>query len=74
MTLIKRLGVVVPVFAALVVVIGSATPAAAATCTDDLGSCYQQAGSAGGYWATWTANLDCELSYAGCVRDGLFGY
>jgi len=67
MTSIKRLGFLVPVFAALTIVIGSAKPASAEQCTQDLLGCYQQAATLDGFWQRTAAGLDCELNYASCV-------
>jgi hypothetical protein len=74
MSVIKRLGFLVPVLAALVMVAGSPRPASAEDCSAQLGSCYGQAANAGGSWAMWMAGLDCEVSFADCVRSAIFSY
>ena len=63
----KRVRVMAPAIAALALVISSPRPVHAADCIGQLGACYQDAASAGDFWAKWTASLDCELDYAGCV-------
>jgi hypothetical protein len=64
---LKHLGRVAPVLAALVIAMGSAKPASAEQCAQDLVGCYQQAATLDGFWQRAAAGLDCEFSYAGCV-------
>jgi len=68
---LKRFRVLMPAIAALALVLGGPTPASAAECTAQLSQCYQDAVSGGGIWAVFEAGLDCEVSYAGCVRAEL---
>lgn len=67
----KHVARLTPILAAFVIVLGASQPASAATCAQDLGSCYQQAAGAGGYWAQLSSALDCDASYAQCVVQGL---
>ncbi|HMD34700.1 MAG TPA: hypothetical protein VKH42_07025 [Vicinamibacterales bacterium] len=69
-TNIKRL---LPVLAVLMVVIGQAGKASAATCTADLVQCYQDAAALDGWFSRSVAGLDCEITFAGCVRETLLG-
>jgi len=68
---LKRFQVLMPAIAALALVLSGPTPASAAECTAQLSQCYQDAASAGEIWAIFSAGLDCEISYAGCVRAEL---
>lgn len=38
-------------------------------CTTDLYDCYVSAAKIDDFWRRWAAGIDCELDYAGCVRD-----
>lgn len=44
---------------------------AMAGCTTDLLDCYAAAAKIDGFWYRTAAGLDCELAYAGCVRQTL---
>jgi len=68
---IKRLVRLIPVVAALAIVIVSARPATAASCAADLGQCYQSAAGLDSLLDRYSAGLDCELTYIGCLRDAL---
>ena len=46
---------------------------AMAGCTTDLADCYEAAGKIDSFWYRSAAGLDCELDYAGCVRQALVG-
>jgi hypothetical protein len=46
---------------------------AMAGCTTDLLDCYGQAAKIDSFWYRTAAGLDCELQYAGCVRQTLIG-
>ena len=67
---IKRL---LGVFAVLMVVFGSGGAGSAAMCTSELVQCYDEAAGRDGWLAQTAAGLDCELTYAGCLREALFG-
>ena len=64
---LRQFGALAPVLAALSIVIGSAQPASAEQCAEDLLGCYQQAATLDGFWQRTAAGLDCEFGYAGCV-------
>ena len=40
-------------------------------CTSQLADCYTAAAKIDNFWSRWAAGIDCELSYAGCVRDAI---
>ena len=69
---LKRLTVLLPVFAALAIFAGSHV-SVLADCSGDLGACYQNAANSG-FWGSWAAGLDCEITYAGCVLAQLESY
>lgn len=46
---------------------------AMAGCTTDLLDCYTRAAKIDSFWYRSAAGLDCELDYAGCVRQALVG-
>ncbi len=46
---------------------------AMAGCTTDLLDCYAEAAKIDSFWYRSAAGLDCELAYAGCVREALLG-
>lgn len=46
---------------------------ALAGCTSDLLDCYTQAAKIDSFWSRSAAGLDCELAYAGCLREALIG-
>jgi hypothetical protein len=52
--------------------VGAPRPALAG-CTTDLLDCYVRAAKVDGFWYRSAAGLDCELEYAGCVRQKLVG-
>ncbi len=56
-----------PVLATLVIAMGSAQPASAEQCAQELLGCYQQAATLDGFWQRTAAGLDCEFGYASCV-------
>ncbi len=72
-SIVKRIARLIPALAALVVVIGSARPGSAATCTADFVQCYQDAATLDDWFSRSAAGLDCELTFAGCVRETLLG-
>jgi hypothetical protein len=67
---IKRL---LGVFAVLMVVFGSGGAGSAAMCTAELVQCYYDAAGRDGGLEQAAAGLDCELAFAGCLREALFG-
>jgi hypothetical protein len=69
----KRIARLIPALAVLMLVIGGATPARADGCGDELGACYGRAAAISGWWASVSYSMDCEVSYASCVRDLLEG-
>lgn len=40
-------------------------------CTTNLLDCYTAAAKVDDFWRRWAAGIDCEIDYAGCVRDML---
>ena len=46
---------------------------AMAGCSMDLLDCYTRAAKIDSFWYRTAAGLDCELQYAGCVRQTLIG-
>lgn len=56
----------------LAALVGAPRPALAG-CTTDLLDCYAQAAKIDSFWYRTAAGLDCELAYAGCVRQTLIG-
>ena len=46
---------------------------AMAGCTIELLDCYGRAARIDNFWYRSAAGLDCELDYAGCVRQRLIG-
>ncbi len=44
---------------------------ASAGCTTRLLDCYAEAAKIDDFWYRTAAGLDCEIEYAGCVRDAL---
>jgi len=46
---------------------------AMAGCTTELLDCYGRAARIDNFWYRSAAGLDCELDYAGCVRQRLIG-
>ena len=51
----------------------AAPRSAMAGCTTDLLDCYTRAAKIDSFWYRSAAGLDCELDYAGCVRQRLIG-
>jgi hypothetical protein len=47
---------------------------AMAGCGGDLLDCYAAAAAIDNFWYRSAAGLDCELQYAGCIRQVLVGY
>jgi hypothetical protein len=41
-------------------------------CTTRLMDCYTAAAKIDDFWYRTAAGIDCEIDYAGCVRDKLF--
>ena len=70
-TNIKRL---LPVLTVPMLVLGSAGTGSAAVCTSEFMQCYSDASTLGDWLARSAAGLDCEYSYAGCLREALFGF
>jgi hypothetical protein len=68
--IVRRLGALAPVLAALTIVVGSAQFTSAATCMQDFGSCSAQAAGIDGFWARAAAGFDCEWTYGQCVLQG----
>jgi len=54
--------------------LADAKPAMAMPCFTDLGRCYGNAAALDGFWWRWAAGLDCELSFAACLREDLTGW
>lgn len=44
---------------------------ASAGCTTALLDCYAEAAKIESFWYRTAAGLDCEIEYAGCVREAL---
>ena len=42
-------------------------------CTTTLLQCYEKAAKIDSFWYRWAAGLDCEIQYAGCVRETVMG-
>lgn len=71
---LKRLLTFAPVIVALVLVLGSSTPAHADfTCFQDLRDCYGRAATRQSFWDIWLSGLDCELTFADCSRRAIIG-
>ena len=70
---LKRLTMLLPVFAALAIVTGRPV-SVLADCGGELGACYQNAANNGSVWGSWAAGLDCEVAYAACVLTQLESY
>jgi hypothetical protein len=45
---------------------------ALAQCATQLADCYTAAAKIDNFWYRWAAGIDCEIDYAGCVRDAMF--
>ena len=58
----------------LLVIAGSLVMPASvsAGCTTRLLDCYSEAAKIESFWYRTAAGVDCEIEYAGCVRDRLF--
>ena len=58
---------------ALLVLAGltAAPRTARAGCTTNLLDCYVKAAKIDDFWYRTAAGIDCEIEYAGCVRDAL---
>ena len=58
------------VSAAILLVLGSETPAQAEEqhCFESLRDCYGRAAGRDGFWDRTAAGLDCELTFVDCVR------
>jgi len=70
----RCLSCVVPVLAALLLVLGDSQPAAAdVQCFQRLRVCYFQASLKADIWEMWAAGLDCELELVDCVRRAIIG-
>jgi len=61
------------VLVALTIVFGSTAESSAAMCSAELVQCYGDAATLGDWFARTAAGLDCEVTYAGCVREALLG-
>ena len=44
-----------------------------AGCNGDLLDCYGRAAQIDNFWYRTAAGLDCELDYAGCLRQAMIG-
>ena len=44
-----------------------------AGCNSDLLDCYVRAAQIDNFWYRTAAGLDCELDYAGCLRQAMIG-
>jgi len=70
----RCLSCLVPVLAALLIVVADSKPAAAeAQCFQRLRTCWFQAALKESVWEMWAAGLDCELELIDCVRRFVIG-
>jgi len=64
-------------FLFLVLAVLFAVPRAASAdesaCTTNLLACFERAAKIDSFWYRWAAGLDCEINYAGCVREAIMG-
>ncbi len=65
-----------PVVAAMLLVVGTRTPARAQEglrCFNGLRQCYGFAARKDDFWDMWAAGLECEIDFAACVRQEIVG-
>jgi hypothetical protein len=62
-----------PVVAAILFVLSSSRPAAAAGCFVNLRTCYYAAANAMDWLDLWLMGLDCELDFTDCMRREIIG-
>jgi hypothetical protein len=70
---LKRLLRFTPLVLALILLLGSSTPAHAEGCFVRFIDCVQRAANETSYWRSVAATGDCEVDMAGCVRRELLG-
>jgi hypothetical protein len=60
-------------FIVVIALLGDARPVFASDphCFTELAACYQRAANEDSWGAMWLAGLDCELGFAGCLREAL---
>jgi hypothetical protein len=61
----------IPLLVFAAALLADAKPASAVSCNQDLLACYQQAAGIADFWSRTAYALDCELTYAGCVRNAI---
>ncbi len=63
---------VLPVLALVLLgLIASGRPASAETCFMDLNACFGRASAQSSMYRLWLTGLDCEVTFAACLRRAL---
>jgi hypothetical protein len=73
-TLRKRLLKWTSIIALGILFVADARPALAMPCFTDLSNCYLRAALVDGIWMRFAAGMDCELTFASCLREDLAGW
>ena len=71
---IERLPWMMPIVLTALVLFTNPRPVLAqSSCFQDLRDCYGRAAIRTDWWDIWAAGIDCELTFADCVRRSIVG-